>query len=123
MDIIFDKPLYSRQPSTGDKKTEVAQELPSYISWLESGKDDCPLLQVVLIRVLEAQISTHQFKAWIKLPFRITYAIFKAAFKSMRDTTLAWRTQVAESRLFHNKVEARLPAHSKLPPIFTFRRD
>jgi hypothetical protein len=118
MDILLDKPVYSKSTNNGDAKSSAVQELPSYISWLESGKDDRPLLQVILVRVLEAQISPRQFKAWTKLPFRITYAIYEAASNSIQKTVLDWRTQIAESRLFQGKAEAKLPEHSGRPSLF-----
>lgn len=116
MDILLDKPMYSNSPGTNDEKQGTAPDVPSYIHWLDSGRDERPVLQVILVRILEAQVSPHRRNAWTKLPFRILYAIYEAAFKSVQGTLLTWRSQIAESRLFQCKAEPNLPKHSTCPP-------
>lgn len=112
MDILTDKPV--RNSTNGP-----LHELPSYLSWLESGKDGRPFLQGLLVRVLETQLlssrsarwSPCRITPWLRLPIRIIALAVEVARKSVVETYSQFCMQISESRLF--KEEIKLPRHSE----------
>lgn len=115
MDILTDKPVIN-------STNAPLHELPSYLAWLESGKDGRPFLQGLLVRVLEAQLlsgraaiisrwSTRRITPWLRLPIRIIALAIEVACKSVVDTYSQYCTQISESRLF--KEEIKPPRHSE----------
>ena len=124
MDILSDKPVYSKANSQTEKsKEEVAYELPSYLLWLESGKDGRPFIQAVLVRILEAQLSSaraesisrwslHRLTPWLRFPVRLAALTFDTMRKNVLDTVSCWNTQMKESVIFKGD-EVKIPRHSK----------
>lgn len=108
MDILHDKPVIP--------KSNEQTGLPDYISWLASGKQRPPLLQMVLVKTLEAQLRsdswTNTIRVWLRYPFTIAETCAEYAVYSVTDIAHAWRSQLKESSLFHLGGEARMPLHS-----------
>ncbi|KDR79578.1 hypothetical protein GALMADRAFT_1245135 [Galerina marginata CBS 339.88] len=108
MDILADKPVYSKSNSQTEKSSEeVAYELPSYLLWLESGKDGRPYLQAALVRILAAQLRSAQAASlsrlsigrltpWIHLPGRLAALTVDTVRRSVLDTVSCWKTQIRE---------------------------
>jgi hypothetical protein len=123
MDILLDKPVYGRS-SHNEKDTtlpaEAESELPSYLGWLESGKDGRPLLQAVLVRVLATQLkskrasrwSYQRIMPWLSLPLHVVQLALGAAGKTIRSNFTGWSTQIKESRIFADPA-MRLPRHGE----------
>ncbi|KAJ7471916.1 Decaprenyl diphosphate synthase-like protein [Mycena latifolia] len=110
MDILQDKPILANS-----KGTDSAAGLPYYVSWLVSGKQRPSLLQMVLIRTLEAQLQsgswTSAIRAWLSYPFIIAETCAESAFYTVDDWMRTWRSQLSESALFHSGSEAKMPLH------------
>ncbi|KAJ7186831.1 hypothetical protein C8R46DRAFT_1058177, partial [Mycena filopes] len=101
MDILHDKPVLPKS-----KASETPSGMPYYISWLASGKQRASLLQMILVRTLEAQLRsdtwTNTARAWLTYPFAVAETCAEYAFHAVDDTARLWRSQLYESSLFHS---------------------
>jgi hypothetical protein len=111
MDILHDKPVLANS-----KGAQTPSGLPYYVSWLSSGKQRPSLLQMVLVRTLEAQLQSVSWsrgiRAWLTYPLAVAETCAEYAFYTANDTLQVWRSQLSESSLFHSGVEAKMPVHS-----------
>lgn len=157
MDILTDKPIYTRNPpgssvparpaspASEEKSpaidTKSAQEakdndeLPSYLTWLDSGKDSRPFLQALLVKILQTQLrsssrrSAHLPSArwwsptriyafalslvpWMTLPAKVVLLALECARISVRSTWQEWTVQLRESDVFRNAETMKVPKHS-----------
>ncbi|PPQ78863.1 hypothetical protein CVT25_002431 [Psilocybe cyanescens] len=122
MDILSDKPVYSKGDTSAPKSEEaIAYELPSYLLWLESGKDGRPFLQAVLVRILATQLNSAQAASqsrwsagrlmpWLQLPGRLFALALESIRQNVVDMVSCWRTQLKESMTFNGE-EVKMPLH------------
>ncbi|KAF8147785.1 hypothetical protein K438DRAFT_1867311 [Mycena galopus ATCC 62051] len=97
MDILHDKPVIP--------KSKGPETLPFYLSWLASGKQRPSLLQMVLVKTLEAQLRSDSWmntiRVWFAYPFRIAETCAEHVVYGAADA----------SSLFHLGGEAKMPLH------------
>ncbi|KAJ7262720.1 Decaprenyl diphosphate synthase-like protein [Mycena haematopus] len=107
MDILHDKPVIP--------KSKAPEALPFYLSWLASGKQRPSLLQMLLVKTLEAQLRSDSWinaiRAWFAYPFTVLETCAEHAVHGIVDTHRTWRSQLQESSLFHSSGEAKMPVH------------
>jgi hypothetical protein len=111
MDLLHDKPVIPKS------KAQTVSELPDYVSWLASGKQRPPFLQMILVETLKAQLRSdswiNSIRVWLAYPLTIAETCAEYAAHSLADTVHTWRSQMKESLLFHSAEEAQMPLHSE----------
>ncbi|KAJ7117922.1 Decaprenyl diphosphate synthase-like protein [Mycena crocata] len=111
MDILHDKPVVANSKDAGTSTSG----LPFYTSWLSSGKQRPSLLQMVLVRTLEAQLQSTSWmngvRVWLKYPTTIAEICVEHVFHTIHESVRLIRSQVHESSLFHSGTEAKMPIH------------
>jgi hypothetical protein len=122
MDILSDEPIYVKLNPRGEKlnSTDIEVELPSYILWLDSGKEGRTFLQHLLVRVLRAQLlssaearwSVACMTPWICLSLELIALTGDTIRRSILDTAARWKIQIKESIIFSGD-EVKIPCHSK----------
>ena len=106
MDILCDKSTHSKSSA---QPTEV---VPTYTTWLASCKNYPPLPQIILVRTLEAQLSSNPFRAWlITYPYQIIDACINATFLEADKFIKRRKVEVMESGLYYRNWEIKLPEH------------
>jgi len=122
MDTLSDEPIYS-MPNGGVEGLNartIEAELPSYVDWLDSGKQGGTFLQHLLVCILRAQLlssaqarwSVAWIAPWICLSAELTGLTANVIRRSILDTTARWKTQIKESVIFGGE-EIKIPRHSK----------
>ena len=121
MDILLDKPIYNTKQEHTDPFLHLQpsrpSSLPSYVTWLtlHSGKDRPTILQLILVRTLEAQLSPNQFLAWLCYPWRVLFTITNGIRLNIRDAFEKTRSRIKESRIFYPygrySAQITLPKH------------
>src|ERR1700761_3828429 len=96
MDSLTDKPISS------EFSTEPTNVVLSYTAWLSSGREYPPLLQIILVRTLEAQLSSNPFRAWlITYPYQIIDACIGATFLQADRFIKRRKAEIMESKLYY----------------------
>jgi hypothetical protein len=121
MDILLDKPVYGVTQEHPDPflhlEPSASYSSPSYVTWLglPSGKERPPILQLILVCTLEAQLSPNQFRAWLCYPWRVLTTITVGLWLNVVEAFDTARSQIKESYVFYPKGKQRneisLPRH------------
>ncbi|KAJ7240804.1 Decaprenyl diphosphate synthase-like protein [Mycena rebaudengoi] len=110
MDLLHDRP--SVVPTTTPVTASVR---PSYLAWLSAGRFRPSVLQMILVRTLEAQLQstswTNGIRTWAAYPYSIAETCFEALFSQVAEKARLCRTQLVEYSLFKSGTEAKLPVH------------
>lgn len=118
MDIMHDRPMF---PETPDPVSML--ESPSYLQWLDAGKDGRPFLQVILVRILATQLVSVQaakssqwpllgcILPWITLPGRLAWVTMDSLYRTIQKYASTWKAQIKESTIFRGE-EIKIPQHS-----------
>jgi len=122
MDILSNEPVYVKLNPRVEKSSIDEVDLPSYILWLDSGKEGRTFLQHLLVRILWAQLlssaeacwSVACMAPWIYLPVKIIVLMGDTIRRSILDTAVRWKIQIKESIIFSGD-EVKIPRHSKFP--------
>jgi len=122
VDILSDEPVYVEINPGVEKSNsiDIDVELPSYVLWLNSGKEGRTFLQHLLVRVLRAQLlssaeahwSVACMAPWIHLAAELIALTGDTIRRSILDTASRWKTQIKESITFGGD-EIKVPRHSK----------
>ncbi|KAH9481052.1 Isoprenyl transferase [Psilocybe cubensis] len=119
MDIMRDQPLFQGTPSPASFLAS-----PSYLQWLNSGKDGRPLLQVILVRVLETQLmsahadqysrwhNTGRLYPWLMLPGILAWESMASLYRTTKGFMESFRTKFKESVTF-KRGQTKIPQHNK----------
>jgi len=126
MNTPFDEPVYSKSNAGVEKLNarNIEAELPSYVDWLDSGKQGGTFLQRLLVRILRAQLlssaqarwSVAWIAPWICLSAELTGLIINTMRRSILGTAARWKTQIKESIIFGGE-EIKIPRHSKFAAL------
>ena len=122
MDILSNEPVYVKLNPIVEKSNsiDIEVELPSYILWLDSGKEGRTFLQHLLVRVLRAQLlssaearwSVACMAPWIYLSVELIALTGDTIRRTILDTAACWKIQIKESIIFGGD-EVKTPRHSK----------
>src|SRR6201996_1845048 len=106
MDSLTDKPISS------EFSTEPTNVVLSYTAGLSSGREYPPLLQIILVRTLEAQLSSNPFRAWLlTYPYQLIDACINATFLEADKFIRKRKAEILESRLYYRDDQIKLPEH------------
>lgn len=123
MDILLDKPIFTKSPSYMGKVSIAATAdtpLPSYLEWLGSVEDEPSFLQALLVQILTMQLEANlasqwshkRITLWLSLPLIIFKLALTFAIKTIRGIIGLWSLQIKESMVLTDP-NMRIPPHGE----------
>ncbi|KAF8075737.1 Decaprenyl diphosphate synthase-like protein [Lyophyllum atratum] len=118
MNIHSDEPFFSKPAGYKSNSIDIEDELPSYVLWLDSGKEGRSFLGRLVVRVLRAQLlssararwSVAWVAPWVRLSAELVGLTADIIWRRILDTGARWKTQIKESAIFGDD-EIKLPRH------------